>query len=130
MAQEWHFDPKSRQLYIFPPPALMPLASSADGSSAAGGLSLLLTQTDALFEITGSSSDKGKRVENIVFANLSFGESAVRAAPLLNRTTLLWCGPQRRCATMPCVGPVLPGLVVCLFEEGTRAISGDKPDNR
>ena len=80
---EWFFDPKTRQLYVFPPAALLPSASASSAGNSSGtmmdaGASLLLTQTDTLFEIVGSSSDKGKRVENIVFSKLSFGYTSAQ----------------------------------------------------
>ena len=66
---EWHFDPASRELYLFPPSEL---------ASAVQGASLMLTQTDTLFEFLGSSSDAGRRVENIVVANLSLSHTSAQ----------------------------------------------------
>ena len=58
---EWHFDPTSRRLTVFPPEGIRMQGSE-----------LLLTQTDTLFELVGSSSDPGSRVENIILSGLSF----------------------------------------------------------
>jgi hypothetical protein len=58
---EWHYDAASRELHLIPPAGV-----------SVQGAELLLTQTDTLFELGGSSSEPGSRVENIVFANLSF----------------------------------------------------------
>ena len=62
---EWHFDPVTRALYVIPPTGI-DLAQSE----------LMLTQTDTLFEFIGSTSES--RVENIVFANLSFGHTSAQ----------------------------------------------------
>jgi hypothetical protein len=65
---EWHFDAKSRELYVFPP----------SGASFNANAEALLTQTDTLFEFVGSSSDAKSRAENIVIANLSFGYTSAQ----------------------------------------------------
>lgn len=60
---EWHFDAEKRSLHVFPPTAL--------GNSSLADTQLVLTQTDTLFDFTGSSSDADKRVKHVVLSNLS-----------------------------------------------------------
>ena len=60
---EWHFDAATRSLYVFPPTEL--------GGGSMDDAQVVLTQTDTLFDFTGSASDAGKRVEHIVLSNLS-----------------------------------------------------------
>ena len=64
---EWHFDASTRLLTLFPPRGV-----------SLQGTELLLTQTDTLFELVGSASDPGSRVENIVIANLSLAHTSAQ----------------------------------------------------
>ena len=66
---EWHFDPSTRDLYVFPPRGV-----SLDSTTT----ELVLTQTDTLFEFIGESSDAGLRVEHIVFDSLSFAYTSAQ----------------------------------------------------
>ena len=60
---EWYFNRNTSELLVFPPTGLSLSAETTE---------IVLTQTDTLFELTGSASDSGKRVEHITFSNLSF----------------------------------------------------------
>eukprot|EP00039_Didymoeca_costata_P024282 m.9868 g.9868 ORF g.9868 m.9868 type:complete len:1044 (+) comp4155_c0_seq1:84-3215(+) len=70
---EWHFDPATRKLYLIPPSELSNVSPSTLNEA-----SVLLTQTDTLIEFKGSSSDKGKRVENVIFANITFSHTSTQ----------------------------------------------------
>eukprot|EP01051_Picozoa_sp_SAG22_P028627 SAG22_NODE_10193_length_548_cov_0.919822_2_plen_113_part_00 len=60
---EWYFNRNTSELFVFPPAGLSLSAETTE---------IVLTQTDTLFDLTGSASDSGKRVEHITFSNLSF----------------------------------------------------------
>ena len=68
---EWHYDQATRELFIIPPQEF-----TAPTAAKLNAAEVLLTQTDTLFEFVGSSSDSGSRVENIIFANLSFSHTS------------------------------------------------------
>ena len=65
---EWHYDRNTSMLYVFPPPGI---------SLAAETTEIVLTQTDTLFEFVGSSSEHA-RVENITFADMTFGHTSAQ----------------------------------------------------
>ena len=67
---EWHFDPETRSLYVFPP------AELSGGGGSMDDTRLVLTQTDTLFDFAGSASDAGKRVQP-VFQNSTKVEKSV-----------------------------------------------------
>ena len=66
---EWHFDPSTRELYVFPPRGVSLESTTTE---------LVLTQTDTLFEFIGESSDAGSRVEHIIFESLSFAYTSAQ----------------------------------------------------
>eukprot|EP00756_Hemistasia_phaeocysticola_P003782 Hpha_TRINITY_DN12449_c0_g1::TRINITY_DN12449_c0_g1_i1::g.42998::m.42998 len=66
-AGEWHYDPRTRALYVVPPSGVSGPAAMAD---------LLLTQTDCLFRLEGTSSDPARRVQHIRFENLTLAHTS------------------------------------------------------
>ena len=105
---EWHFDQASRQLYLMLPAAAAAAAAASSSAAASGTArgdgvagaaagagaapttsrpasvtlitpsSVLITQTDTLLRFLGSSSKSGSRVENVAFANVSFGYTSAQ----------------------------------------------------
>merc|ERR1712137_814088 len=67
---EWHFDPKTRVLYIVPPSSI-----SVDEVNMSS-LPLLLTQTDCILKFIGKGSEGNGNVEHIRIENLRLAHTS------------------------------------------------------
>ena len=75
---EWHYDPTDHSLLLLPPSEMVAASLLGKRSSSDFAPSVVLTQTDMLIDIAGSSSDAGNRVENIVISNLTFAHTSAQ----------------------------------------------------